>query len=74
MHPERPEYTRRLLALLHLIYPANILFRCTTVNKGRRELRWGIPGQSMTEQGEDDGELCDGQSSDGEKAVVSICM
>lgn len=69
-----PEYTGRLLALLRLAYPSNIFFRYTTTNKGRRELRWGIPGQSMTEQGEDDGELCSGQSSDGEKAAVSTCM
>lgn len=43
------------------------------VNKGRRELLGGIPSQSMTEQGEDDGELCGGQTSDGKKATVSTC-
>lgn len=55
-----PEYTGRLLVLLRLAYTSNIFFRCTTTNKGRREMHWSIPGQSMTEQGEDDGELCDG--------------
>jgi len=34
------------------------------VNKGRRELLGGIPSQSMTEQGEDDGELCGGQTKE----------
>jgi hypothetical protein len=74
VYPENSGHTGRLLALLRLAYPSNIFFRCTTTNKGRRELRWGIPGQSMTEQGEDDGELCSGQSSDGKKATVSTCM